>query len=507
MKNVVNSYPLAVIVGIGFTLRLILLPFAQIVDADAVTRIFMAQDWWENPTLISEGVWPPMHQYFYGLIVGISGDHQTIPILVSMLLSSLSAIPMYQFIKREFNERAAFWIALALVLSPVLFRNSFHTLSGTPFILLLLLTMNSLSKSWRESNVKAAVWAGLFMTLACGFRYEGWMLLAVFTGFGVLQKAWKETAIFWAVAMIFPAFWMIGNYWVHQDFLFGLSGAYDWNIVQEGVNSYLPRDIVLLRWFFFPASWFFLFSPILVFTLVYGVVKLVRARQFDWKKWRWGFVFVLLMVTFIYKSNNGTLLNQHRFTGTLIVFSLPIVALLWDLESKRLLQASKIGILLLLPLSFLWGKPKYANSFTDGTSTHYALDHFTAISTQGMAAIPRLKNQEIVQVKNALAQELKAGDGLIIDFIDWESSYYLAVESGVDSKHLFLVNGATNAQLDLYNLQKTLQSHKQVLVLVRKASELDNYLKSLREREEATIEFINLKRKGLISIVRFKRLG
>ncbi|PWL24218.1 MAG: hypothetical protein DCO96_14540 [Fluviicola sp. XM-24bin1] len=503
MKKLLQTYPIASVVLIGLFLRLILFPFAQVVDADAVTRIFMAQEWWEDPAWISEGVWPPLYQYFYGIIVGITGNHQTIPILVSILLSSLSAIPMYHFVKREINERAAFWMALALVFSPVLFRNSYHTLSGTPFILLLLLTMNSLSKSWRESDVNAAIWAGVFMTLACGFRYEGWMLFALFTGFGLLQKAWKTTVIFWGFAMIFPAFWMIGNYMAHQDFFFGLSGAYDWNVVQEGVNSYLPRDIILLRWFFFPASWFFIFSPILVITLLIGVWKLLRNKQFDWKKWRWGGVFLLLLIVFIYKSNNGTLLNQHRFTGTLIVFSLPMLALLWELETKRLLQITKVGILLLLPLSFLWGRPNYAKVFPDGTSTHYALEHFQGISRQGLAAVPRLKDPQVVEFRETLKSNLKDNDALVIDFITWESSYYLALESGVHKKRLFLVNGAANAQLDIHNLRELATSYGKGIMLVKKESELYKLLNRQPETLTPNITLKSFKKSKELVFYRF----
>lgn len=445
LKNIWKHYPIPAVVGIGFLLRLILLPFAQVVDADAVTRMFMAQEWWDNPMFISEGVWPPLHQYFYGIIYGITGDYQLIPVLVSIVISSLAAWPMYLFIKREFNEKAAFWIALALTLSPVIFRNSYHTLSGTPFVFLLLFTMAHLVKSWKESNLKAAIWAGIFMTLACGFRYEGWMLLALFTGLGILQRAWKETAIFWLVSMIFPAFWMLGNYVAHQDLFFGLSGAYDWNIVQEGVNSYLPRDIMLLRWFFFPASWFFLFSPILVFTLFVALWKILRSKQFQWNQWRWAGVFVVLLGTFVYKSHEGTLLNQHRFSSSLIVFSLPMLALVWDVSKVWLKRVTQAGILLLIPLSFVWTKPAYQAIFPNGSSTHYALEHFYNISNPGLDAIPRLKNQDIAKLEKEISKHITTNSGFVIDFIDWESTYYLALHSGLKRNQLFIFNGASKA--------------------------------------------------------------
>lgn len=470
MKKVLETYPIITVVGIGLLLRLICLPFAQAVDADAVTRIFMAQEWWDNPSLITEGVWPPLHQYFYGFIVGITGDYQTIPILITIVVSSLSAWPMYLFVRREFNEKAAFWIALALALSPVLFRNSYHTLSGTPFVFLLLFTLVFLTKSWKESNWKAAIWAGVLMTLACGFRYEGWMLFALFTGLGLLQRAWKETAVFWMVSMIFPAFWMLGNYAAHQDFFFGLSGAYDWNIVQEGVNNYMPRDIMLLRWFFFPASWFFLFSPILVLVFFIAFWKTIRTKQVQWTKWRWGGVFLILLITFIYKSHEGTLLNQHRFTSSLIVFSLPMLALVWDLPQTWLKRTAQVGILLLLPLSYVWMKPSYQSVFPKGSSTYYALEHFHKISNPGLYAIPRLKNQEIVALKKEISMELDVKSGLILDFIDWESTYHLALHSGLKRNQLFIFNGAKNADNYASILGDVIKRCSEGVLIVKKGS-------------------------------------
>ena len=474
LKKILESYPILFVVSIGLLLRVLLFPFAQVIDADAVTRIFMAQEWWDNPTLITEGVWPPLHQYFYGIVYGLTGNYQTIPVFVSILLSSLSAWPMYLFVKREFNEKAAFWISLALVMCPVLFRNSYHTLSGTPFVFLLLFALAYLTKAWQESNWKSAVWAGVFMTLACGFRYEGWMLFAVFTGLGLLQRAWKETAIFWFVAMIFPAFWMFGNYAAHEDFFFGLSGAYDWNIVQEGVNSYLPRDVMLLRWFFFPASWFFLFSPILFVVLLVVMWKTFRSKQWDWKHWRWATIFLVLMITFVYKSHEGTLLNQHRFTSSLMVFSLPMLALVWEHTSVWLKRATQLGILLLIPLSFVWTKPAYQNVFPKGTSTYYALAHFHAISNPGLDAVPRLRNQEIVKVQQEVSKHLNENEGLILDFIDWESTYYIALHSGGKRNQLFIFNGAQNAINYSALLEDVVKRHpKGVLLLKRDSPMID----------------------------------
>ena len=212
---------------------------------------------------------------------------------------------------------------------------------------------------------------------------------------------------------------------------------------------------------------------------------------------------MLLLIVFTAKSNNGTLLNQHRFTSTLIVFSLPMLALLWELEGKRLVQLTKVGILSLVPLSFLWGRPDYARVFPEGTSTHYALEQFQNISFQGLAAVPRLGNQNAEQWKRTLHQNLKDGDGLIVDFISWECTYYLALESGVHKKRLFIVNGATNAQLDIYHLRKTMLENRRGVLLVKTNSELYQWLFESPDNHLPGITLDKKKSLGSITVYRY----
>lgn len=477
LKNDPHKRNVVILVVFGFLLRLACLPFAEAIDADAVTRIFMAQEWWAQPHLIVEGVWPPFHEYLYGLLVGLSGDRIYTPIIFTMILSSLLAWPVYSLVRREFSERGAFWAALAVVLSPVLFHNSFHTLSGTVFLLCVAFSWNAFSLALREVNLKNAVYAGLWITLAAGFRYEAWLLIALFTGIGLLSKQWKLTAVYWCFVMIFPIFWMLGNYAVHGNFFYGLSGAYDWNIVQEGVNDFIPRDVQLLRWFFFPVSWLILFSPLLAAVCFIAFIKRWKGGKWNWNTTRWSVFFVVFAVVFVYKSNNGTLLTQHRFTGTLLLFSIPFIGLIWELERAKFLQLfAKIGIVTLIPLSYVWMQIPYEKALSQGTSTYFAVENFRRISKNSIPAVPRLKRKDLDEVKRVIAENTTADDGLILDFISWESTYNIALFAPVDRDHMFLFNGAKNAENYFGLLEPILKNYKRGCLVIKKKSGLNKML-------------------------------
>ncbi len=478
IQNNTDHRKIVLLFMIGFALRCICLPFAQVVDADAVSRVFMAQEWWGNPAFIIEGVWPPFHQYLYGILIGISGDRAYVPIIFTMVLSALLSWPVYSIVKREISEKGAFWTALAISLSPVLFRNSFHTLSGTVFLLAIAFGWNSFSKALKDNSTKHAIYTGIWFTLAAGFRYEGWLLIALFTGIGVISKQWKLVSVYWLTAMIFPIFWMLGNYSVHNDFFFGLSGAYEWNIILEGVNDLVPRDVELLRLLFFPSSWFFLFSPLLLIALSIALYRRWKSKEWRWSSLRWGLIFFVFMLVFIYKSFEGTLLTQHRFTGTLLLFSIPFVGLIWEVERAKWLRLiAKILILSMVPLSYVWMRIPYESVVKSGTSTYYALENFRKISYSSLPAVPRLTRKNLGEVKKNLNQHLNSDDGLVLDFISWETTYNIALHSNVSRENMFIFNGAKNAENYFGLLEPIFISHNSGCLLIRKNGGLNKMVK------------------------------
>jgi 4-amino-4-deoxy-L-arabinose transferase-like glycosyltransferase len=114
--------------------RFICLPYTQIVDADSVTRIFIASDLLENFTIISEGVWLPMHHYLNAIAIFLFSNRINGPVIVHILISVLTAVPLYYFTKRVFTMRGAFFTVALFLFNPLFFRYSFQVLSEIPYL-------------------------------------------------------------------------------------------------------------------------------------------------------------------------------------------------------------------------------------------------------------------------------------------------------------------------------------------------------------------------------------
>ncbi len=262
-----------ILVFLSLFIHLIFLFFSQSIDADATSRILIAERFIDSPEFITHGIWLPIHHYYNVLGILLTGEHLYGPILLNILLVSLTVIPVFKFTEREFSEKGAWFVACLYILSPIIFRNTYFALSGIPFLFFVAWGMNLASKSIKDNNWKLAVYGGIFMTIGAGFRYEGWLMIALLTLIYFSRNKYKLLIYFWFFAMIFPAFWMIGNFIENGDFFSGLTGAYDWNIGMEGVNDDITAVDKVKRIIFFPISWFLIFSPLLVIPSVILVIK------------------------------------------------------------------------------------------------------------------------------------------------------------------------------------------------------------------------------------------
>lgn len=427
------------IITLGLLLRFVALPFAQVVDSDAVTRIFIAKNWLLSPELISEGVWLPLHHYFNAIIIWITGSHITAPIVAHMLLGVFTAIPIYRFTKREISADGAWFAALFYVLSPVIFRNSFHTLSCIPFCFFLALGINALSASIRENNLRQAIYAGVFLTVAAGFRYEAWLLIAILTGVAVCLKSWKVAAVFLGVSVVFPIFWMLGNYAAHDAFFYGLS---------ERLYLPTPFETIVLRVVYFPLTWFFLFSPIVVTWLVVKLISRAKNKKFNWQRAIWAIPFWFMFIIVVYKAYGGTLLLQHRFTCTLILLSTPFTGLLVEGIRWNVLKKGLVGLVLvtILPLSYYWMTVQYNEWFEKDSLAEKVAMNYRLKSVGIIEAVPRLSDEVVVDFSERVNKELKPHSGLILDFWSWESSYFMALHSNLHPQNIHQVGGNPNSK-------------------------------------------------------------
>ena len=462
MKNLSSeTRQILLLMAIGLFVRLLILPFSQTIDADAVTRIFMAYKWLKDPELITSAVWLPLHLYFNAAAIWLSGDLVFGPKLMNILFAVATVPPLYKFVKNEFNSEGAFWVTLTYLFVPIVIRNSLQALSGIPYAFFIVLAMYFLSQGRKtQKQIKYGILAGLAITLAGGFRYEAWLLIAVFTAVLFFQKQWKMMIAFMIFSMIVPGFWMIGCYIDEGDIFFGPNGAYRWNVIVSGVNEHMNFEKYLRRTFFFFISWFFLLTPVVSFLIVFYTIKSRKLKSVSRDTWLWLIPFVVLFLMFIYKALNGTLLLQHRFTLSLILTSLPFYALMFQdgksLKIKRIIALSVV--ILFIPYSFL---------------------------NRDILSIPRLKDQGMVDLVELINSKTidPQHEGLVLDFIGWQNTYYLSLKSDIIPENIFRVNGAAHGKVYFKFLKRVFVNNEEGFLLKRKKkkSKLDQYLEQVND--------------------------
>ena len=195
-------------------------------------------------------------------------------------------------------------------------------------LFLFVLMLNELSKGRKNSQLKHFVFAGISITIAAGFRYESWLIMAIFGLLLLVYKLPKQAIVFSVFALIFPIIWMYSNWLATDDPLFGIKGNYNWTHKTMGVNEELHLKEIIKRIGYFPYSWVLLIGFPTAFLIVKYGFKIIKEKQKE--KLFWLIPFLLLFGFMIYNSAKGNLLNQHRFTGTLVVMSLPFFALFFE---------------------------------------------------------------------------------------------------------------------------------------------------------------------------------
>ncbi|NOX48180.1 MAG: hypothetical protein GXO89_14500 [Chlorobi bacterium] len=439
------------LVFLSLLVKVVLLPFAQTDDADAVTRIFISIDWMNDPTWIKTAIWAPFHFYLNGVALMVWDNPVFVPKIVNILFSSFTLIPFYAFTKREFNKDGALAASAFLAISPVLFRNGFLALSETPYLFFLVLTMDFISKGLKGNSVRYMVLAGFFITIAAGFRYEAWLVMAIFGLLILLLGKWKQSIVFGFVALLFPVIWMYSNWLETGDALYSIHGNYHYTLVEMGNNDNVGLESRLRRIWFFPFSWMIALGPPVAFLVLKTMIGVYKKRPAIRSMVFWSVPFWVMLLFFLYNASKGVLLLQHRFTGTLVVFSLPFIAIYFkELNPKRIRQAWVFG-LITVAFSFVY-------------------------NTSNVTPLPRLEDQSGVAISNVINKSLVEGPCLIIDFIGWQNTYFIALHSGLPQNEIVIVGGAKNSTIPIKGIHKIMESFDHGLIVLEKGSRLSRAL-------------------------------
>jgi hypothetical protein len=418
--------------AIGLLVRLLAVPFAMTDHADAVTRIFIAQRWLENPEIITHGVWGPLHTYMLAGMLALWNDPVYAPVVLNSILSAATAIPLYLFVKREWNETSALFTACLYLAYPVAIRYGLMAMTEIPFIFFIALAMWMLSRARDEdADWKPAFMAGIFITLAGALRYESWGLTPFF-GL-LLWKRWKSMIAFFAAAAIFPLFWLAGNYFATGDAFYSFSWSVAWT-TSGTEDETVSLTGYLNRLLFFPRAIVFGLTPLAFLVCALGIFYVIYHRD---KKWVWLIPLAALFATFTLNAFTGKLTTQLRYSLALTIYMIPYAAEWFDRQkdAKRRLVHSALVLASMIPLSYL----RYA--------IPWPFD-FPHPVPREITMIPRLDESTRQISEYQIRASASQPGGLLLDFYDWGETYYVALMSRKHADNVHVMPSATYRAID-----------------------------------------------------------
>jgi 4-amino-4-deoxy-L-arabinose transferase-like glycosyltransferase len=153
-KETTAATGIIILAGLVFAIRAFCLHFATMNSADSATRVWIAWQWLSDPKIITHGVWGPLHFYLIAASMALVRDPVFSPILLHVVIGSLTPVLVYFFTIREFvSHRASMLVALTYAFYPIAISNSLTARSETPFVFFLLLSLILVSDA-RQQRVE-----------------------------------------------------------------------------------------------------------------------------------------------------------------------------------------------------------------------------------------------------------------------------------------------------------------------------------------------------------------
>lgn len=428
-----------IIIALGIIIRLLLLPYSQTVHADAISRVINAEVWLANPKYIIADIWGPMNQYLFGFSIKFLGGKIYGPKAINIILASFTAFPLYWFTFNIFKTRkGAIVVALIYVLTPIVIRNSFQALPAVPYAFFVALSMFFLSEFVLKKTIWPLILSAISINFAGALRYEAWVISFFFSLILLFHKQYRAFFTFGLIASLFPLSWLIGNKIVFDNWFY----CFDYSS-QGTLNELLGGEQISLnekikRLIFFPYSLIIVFSPLLFLLIVVSIPKYFINKTLKKEQLFWIIPSLFLLIIYIIKAYQGTLLLQNKYSTIFLVLVLPFVAILFHLEKTKKQLIVYLTIFLIIPSSFLFDQIPWYKILGKGGSLSTIVDELFLNTYAETKPVPRLRDTHFSPLVDKSNQSLKENDGLLVDFIGWQNTYYFSLHS---LKTPFIVEG------------------------------------------------------------------
>lgn len=406
-RNTTPNYKLLVwaVASVLVALKCVLLPWCSWTDADAVSRHLLTLDMMADPHIITNGNWPSLYFYFQAAMLSILPASWS-PLVLQILLSSGAMLALFYAFKPWTSERSAFWTAVVFAFCPLVFRLSLMNMAETGYLFFLLAGAALVSAAVKMQKNLLLFSGALFISIATGFRYEAILVSALFVVFFVWKKQWIQALMLALGSGLFLAYWAYSNYLIWQNPAKSLS----WAAQAIANNEISSTETLFRRLGWFPMSLLLCLGP----AAWYYIIRSRSTLAAVWKSNTWVCImpasFLLLSMSMCIA---GSLLLQHRFSLTSLLLLLPLLALILER-----LTAKQIATWVVVALACTYAYP-----------------------TKGLRPVPYW-HHDMVEHMSAKAREYaNTHPAFIMEFYDWEASYYMLHEVNLRSKDVLFIQG------------------------------------------------------------------
>ena len=101
-----------------FIIKILIIPYVHEIDADGVSRVYLSFQFANNPQIINTGNWPPIYFYIMGGALKLYSNQHVTPIVVNIIFSVLLIFPLFNLLKRQFEEKISFLLCVFFSFSP-----------------------------------------------------------------------------------------------------------------------------------------------------------------------------------------------------------------------------------------------------------------------------------------------------------------------------------------------------------------------------------------------------
>lgn len=430
-----------------FVVKLALLPFVHEVDADAISRTNLALQFANNPHIIESGNWPPLFFYLMGGALKLYPNQFFTPVFVNIALSIGLLFPLFFILKRIFEEKIAFLLCVFFSFSPIVFRMSLLGMSEIPYLFFVILSVSVLIKGLTEQKSVLILIAGFVMTIACGIRYESWLIGSFATGLILYRYSYKEALLFALPFIAMPIYWLSSNLLQTNDAL----NSFNWAIESSNLKSIKSTESFFRRIWWYPLSLVFAFGPFAFYFFIVEVKKTIQNRKSEKIKFILLLIIAVILVIWLINSLRGSLLLQHRFAITLFLFSFPFLGYYLKNTKRNPVTMTLLFSATAFLLAFVY-------------------------SSKGARPIPRLLTNDAPKVSDIINENINPNSGLICDFWNWETTYYIPFSTGLAEDNVEIIETGDQRETIIDKITIVLNSCDEGVIMVNKSRLLKNVL-------------------------------